>query len=84
MAKSKKKVFKPITIRGTGNKRKGSVQFYADKKGEFRWNLKSMNGRIVAESGEGYKTINGCLKGFKALTGICACVSEEGLVIIES
>ncbi len=29
---------------------------YQDKKGEHRWRLKSKNGRVVADSGEGYKT----------------------------
>ena len=29
---------------------------YRDQGGEFRWRLKSSNGRIVADSGEGYST----------------------------
>lgn len=28
---------------------------YKDKAGEWRWNLKASNGRIVADCGEGYK-----------------------------
>ncbi len=31
-----------------------SIEVYKDKKGEFRWRLWSPNGRIVADSGEGY------------------------------
>jgi len=27
---------------------------YKDRAGEFRWNLKSNNGKITADSGEGY------------------------------
>ena len=27
---------------------------YTDRKGEYRWRLKSSNGRIIADSGEGY------------------------------
>lgn len=27
---------------------------YQDKRGEWRWHLKARNGRIVADSGEGY------------------------------
>jgi uncharacterized protein YegP (UPF0339 family) len=27
---------------------------YQDKRGEWRWRLKARNGRIVADSGEGY------------------------------
>lgn len=29
---------------------------YPDRKGEFRWRLVARNGRIVADSGEGYTT----------------------------
>lgn len=34
-------------------------EIYKDAKGEWRWRLKA-NGRIVADSGEGYKTRAGC------------------------
>lgn len=29
---------------------------YKDRKSEWRWRLKAKNGRIVADSGEGYTT----------------------------
>lgn len=29
-------------------------QVYQDRKGEWRWRLRARNGRIVADSGEGY------------------------------
>ena len=38
---------------------------YKDKKGEWRWRLESSNGRIMADSGEGYKTRAGCLRAIK-------------------
>lgn len=31
------------------------VEIYKDKAGEWRWKAKSSNGRVVAESGEGYR-----------------------------
>lgn len=31
------------------------LEKYRDKRGDFRWRLKSPNGRVRAESGEGYK-----------------------------
>lgn len=31
-------------------------------KGEWRWRLKSKNGRIVAASSEGFKTRAGCVR----------------------
>lgn len=30
------------------------VQFYRDAKGEYRWRARHANGRIIADSGEGY------------------------------
>lgn len=33
-----------------------------DVKGEWRWRLKASNGKILADSGEGYKTKQECLK----------------------
>jgi uncharacterized protein len=31
-----------------------------DHKGEFRWHLRAPNGKIVADSGEGYKNKQDC------------------------
>ena len=40
-------------------KRNPRVQFYKDAKGEYRWRLRAANNKIIAESGEGYKTLAG-------------------------
>jgi uncharacterized protein YegP (UPF0339 family) len=32
---------------------------YIDASRDFRWRLKSVNGRIIADSGEGYETRQG-------------------------
>ena len=32
-----------------------------DAKGEWRWRLKASNGKIIADSGEGYKNEADCL-----------------------
>jgi uncharacterized protein YegP (UPF0339 family) len=32
------------------------IEVYRDAKGEHRWRMKASNGRIVADSGEGYGT----------------------------
>lgn len=47
-------------------KRYGIIEVYIDKSGEYRWRLKASNGRIVAESGEGYESSNDCEKGLKS------------------
>lgn len=35
---------------------------YQDSSGEWRWRLRTANGRTVADSAEGYKTYSGCLR----------------------
>jgi len=42
---------------------------FIDAQGYWRWHLKAANGRIIADSGEGYANRAGCLNGialFKA------------------
>jgi uncharacterized protein YegP (UPF0339 family) len=36
--------------------------FYKDQKGEWRWRLVAANGRILADSGEGYRNEQDCLE----------------------
>lgn len=36
---------------------------YPDKSGEYRWQLQADNGKIIADSGEGYKNKKDCLHG---------------------
>ncbi|HET9276332.1 MAG TPA: DUF1508 domain-containing protein [Gemmatimonadales bacterium] len=38
-------------------------EVYRGARRDFRWRLKSANGRVVATSGEGYKTKAACLAG---------------------
>lgn len=38
---------------------------YLDKRGEFRWRLKSANGKIIAVSSEGYKNNKDMRKALK-------------------
>ena len=40
---------------------------YRDEKREWRWRLVAPNGRILADSGEGYKKRQGALKGFASI-----------------
>lgn len=41
-------------------------EVYQDTAGEWRWRLKSTNGKVVA-SGEGYKTARGAKRGCAAV-----------------
>ncbi|MFH0749271.1 MAG: DUF1508 domain-containing protein [Candidatus Bathyarchaeota archaeon] len=44
-----------------------SFEVYKDKVGEFRWRLKGPSQKIIADSGEGYKTKVGCEEGLAAV-----------------
>ncbi len=41
-------------------------KIYQDSKKEWRWTLTASNGRILADSGEGYKRKQACLRAIKA------------------
>ena len=36
---------------------------YKDRSGDYRWRFKSSNGRIIADSAEGYETKRACERG---------------------
>lgn len=38
---------------------------YKDAKGEFRWRLSADNSKIIADSGEGYKSKSDCKNGIE-------------------
>lgn len=52
-----------------GSKRAGRVEFYRDDAGEHRWRVKSPNGKILADSGEGYKREGDALAAFATVVG---------------
>lgn len=41
------------------------VEVYEDARGEWRWRLVAENGRIVADSAEGYARSDGARAGFQ-------------------
>jgi uncharacterized protein YegP (UPF0339 family) len=51
--------------------KRGRVQFFKDKRGEYRWRLKASNGEIIADSGEGYKAEAGCKNGYESVKNHC-------------
>jgi len=57
--------------------RRGKVEFYKDKKGEYRWRLIASNGEIIANSGEGYTTFANCKKGFESVKNHIKDAVEE-------
>jgi uncharacterized protein len=51
---------------------------YKDVDGTWRWNLKTANGRIVADSGEGYDREKGALD---AVTRVQAAATAASVVV---
>lgn len=43
----------------------GTFHYSQDQRGEWRWRLRADNGKIVADSGEGYKAESDCLHGIE-------------------
>lgn len=41
----------------------GKFHLYQDKRGEYRWRLRSRNSKIIADSGEGYAQKESCEHG---------------------
>lgn len=46
---------------------RAGLEFYRDAGNQFRWRLRSANGNVVGESGEGYRRIADAERGFNAL-----------------
>ena len=53
--------------------RRAKLEIYRDAKREWRWRLRASNGRIVADSGEGYRRKASLLGGIE-----CARVLLSG------
>jgi uncharacterized protein YegP (UPF0339 family) len=52
--------------------------YYKDKKGKWRWRLRAANGRIIADSGKGYKSRRDCLEDIERIKS-----SSNAQVLVE-
>jgi uncharacterized protein YegP (UPF0339 family) len=48
------------------------VEVYRDKKREWRWRVRAANGRVLADSGEGYKRRSDAVRGVRRTREIIA------------
>ncbi len=66
------------TVEGFEVKKNPKFEIYADKKGEFRFRLKAVNGQIIATS-EGYTAMANCVNGVESVkkNAIDASIVEE-------
>lgn len=50
------------------------VEFYRDRKREYRWRIRAKNGKVLADCGEGYTRKSDCRQSynrlFKTLNGV--------------
>ncbi len=60
--------------------RKGKLEIYEDASGDWRWRLKSSNGRIIATSGEGYTRQRDCEEAQKK---VVVTMRDAAVIVIE-
>lgn len=46
-----------------------SVEIYRDDLGEWRWRKRAANGKVIADSGEGYRNFDDCHRMASAEAG---------------
>lgn len=51
-------------------------EVYKDNIDEYRWRLKATNGKILADSSEGYKNKQDCLHAINLITSNVATIVE--------
>jgi uncharacterized protein len=61
----------------TSRAHKYYFEVYRDTRGEFRWRLWAPNGRIMADSGEGYRTQAACRRALARLKEVAADARVE-------
>ncbi len=52
-------------------------ELYKDNTGEYRWRFISSNGRIIADSGQGYKNKSDCQNGIDLIKGEASAARVE-------
>ena len=52
-------------------------EVYRDRSSQWRWRLKAANGRIIADSGEGYINKSDCLTGITLVKGSASAPVRE-------
>ena len=57
------------------------VEFFTDKRGDWRWRIRHKNGKIIAESGEGYKRYAAVNTAWARLLAWVAYTPEPALQI---
>jgi uncharacterized protein YegP (UPF0339 family) len=56
---------------------KRTLEFYRDADRKWRWRFIAANGRILADSGQGYRHLRDAERGFES---VCACGPLVGII----
>jgi len=48
----------------------GKAEFYRDAAHQWRWRIRASNGRIIADSGEGYRRRSSAIAGVACLRAV--------------
>lgn len=59
-----------------------SFTFEQDQPGKWRWRFRASNGRILADSGQGYSRRIDCLNGCATLLGGVVNVEDDGRTFV--
>lgn len=72
---------KPKTTKTTktGNVEIGPFTIYQDARGEYRWRITGRNNRILADSGEGYRSVSNAERAIGTLWNDLVRIWVEGL-----
>jgi uncharacterized protein YegP (UPF0339 family) len=63
--------------RGPKPVRAGGVRYYQDTAGQWRWRVKSANGRVVADGAEGYTRRADVLRAYATARALIAGDPED-------
>ena len=59
------------------------MKFYIYQSSGWRWRAKAKNGKIIADSSEGYKNKGDCLSALKSLILACVMADDESKIIAD-
>jgi uncharacterized protein YegP (UPF0339 family) len=60
--------------------RTAKLEIYRDARREWRWRLKASNGRILADSGEGYRRKSSAVQGARRVRELIAARKVKEVV----
>jgi uncharacterized protein YegP (UPF0339 family) len=58
-------------------KQRGTMTVYRDATGQWRWQVKASNGRIIGASSEGYKRRGRAIDNLLSITGYVVRILDE-------